>query len=116
MKIEFTVNGSDEIIKHLERMRKNIKNIEGSHIVRADELLTPDFLRKHCKYFSFEQLVGSSGLIDEKEEITKERFESIPEEKWDNWIKRATDFSNWKEMVSVAMKEYADKKLCERIR
>jgi len=93
-----------------------VKNIEGMHIIRADEIMTPDFLRKHCKYSSFEQLVRSSGLVDEKEAITKERFESIPEEKWDSWIKRVTDFSNWKGMISVAMKEYADEKLCEGMR
>ena len=41
----------------------------------------------------------------------QEDFKNIPDTEWDNYVSKRTRFRNWKEMMSLAAKEYDKKKL-----
>ena len=88
--------GLKEVQGRIERIAREQKQ------VTFDKLFSPAFMRQHTKYASFELMVHSSPFKVEN----AEDFRAIPDADWDQYVKRATAFSSWAEMMQVAANEY----------
>jgi len=70
-------------------------------------LLTPSFLSRYTKFSSFAALLGASGF-------SVERFSNLEERRdrrWDEFIGRASVFSDWSEMLRNARGEWMMQRL-----
>lgn len=75
--------------------------------IPVDELLTGRFISRHTKFPSFAALLGASGF-------SAERFANIEgrtDRSWDEFIGRASDFSDWSEMLRDARGEWMMRRL-----
>lgn len=75
--------------------------------VDFDALFDRAFLRRFTRYRSFERfLAGGHFRVRSQAE-----FEALPEEAMDAYVRRATRFSSWKEMLDTATDLYARRQL-----
>jgi hypothetical protein len=96
----------DEVIRDLERKKRNIEEISGSHKIPYDDLFTSEFMQENTKFKSIHEMIQSSGFpIKSSEDIEK-----IPDDEWSGFIQKNTSFPNWKEMIETAGMEYFTKK------
>jgi hypothetical protein len=103
MKIE----GFDEFQKQLKELSQNAKELDGKHDVPVNELLTSEFISSHTHLSSADELFEKSGFKVE----SLEDFTNIPDDKWDQYIRSISSFSNWEAMLSKATELWATKKL-----
>lgn len=82
----------------LDKLLKNMKELEGSRQVSLGELMGPTFISAHSRFASLEELLAASGFKVE----TKEDFTAIPDEEWDVFIRENTDFESWVDMQRAA--------------
>jgi len=101
------MTGLNEIAKKLDDLAKKAGEIDGKHNVPMNELLTPEFVSVHTRFANADEMFDESGYKIE----TQEDFSSIPEEKWDDFIRSISSFSDWNAMLSKAGEAWATKKL-----
>ena len=93
----------------LEKLKKNLEKLDGTHEVQLGDLLTPKFILAHTKFSDLDDLLKSSGFkVDSAED-----FKAIPDEEWDAFIKANSDFESWSEMQKTAGAEYFSGRLTE---
>ena len=113
MGFKIEIKGLDEMRRKLDRLKRNLKAVDGVHSVPSEELLTPAFLRAHSRFDSFEALVRGGDFVQPGDQLTAEKFRAIPDKAWDQWIAKATDFRDWKQMQEAAGAEYLKRKVAE---
>ena len=64
------------------------------------------FMRHYTRYRSFEKFLAGGGFSI----ACQKDFEELPEEKMDAFIKKASKFSSWQEMLDFATDKYARRK------
>ncbi len=64
------------------------------------------FMRRYTRYRSFEKFLAGGGFSI----ACQKDFEELPEEKMDAFIKKASKFSSWQEMLDFATDKYARRK------
>ncbi len=90
----------DELLKDLQGQNK----AEGDHnFVELDLLFTDSFMAKHSSSKNFAAFL-EKGNFQVK---TYEDVRNIPDELFDRYIDRETDYSNWESMLEAANREYA---------
>ncbi|MBC3492376.1 hypothetical protein [Pseudomonas taiwanensis] len=95
----------------LDKLLKNMKELEGSHQVTLGELMGPDFISAHSRFANLEELFAASGFKVE----TKEDFAAIPDEEWEVFIRENTDFESWADMQRKAAGEHAKAQLMKGV-
>lgn len=79
------------------------KDKDNEEVVSLDDILCKDFLTKHSKFESFEDIISKSGVklenADDYDNLFKDR-------KFNDYIKKNSDFSNYAEMLQAAGNEY----------
>lgn len=103
----FEIKGLDEVQKHLEKLAKNAQELDGEHVVPFEELFPSEFLKEYTSVSTVQQLMNESGLNISNQED----FNNIPDEEWDEYIRKVTSFSDWQDMLDTAVKEYTIRKL-----
>lgn len=103
----FEIKGLKEVQKQLEDLQKKAQELDGQHSVPISQVLTKDFLSKHTKFSSFNEMVEASGFKVE----TQEDFAAIPDDKWNEFISSISNFDSWKSMLSAASQEWAIRKM-----
>jgi len=101
------ITGLKETSEKLDDLAKKAGELDGQHNVSVDELLTSSFISKHTSFSNAEEMLEASGFKIENQDD----FESIPNDKWDEFISSISDFSDWQAMLNEAGKEWAAKKL-----
>jgi hypothetical protein len=97
------VKGFDEFAKRLEKLRKNVnEKIGGEHKVPLDELFTDDFMARHTKFQTWQQMIEASG-VQSPEEITTESFSEF--------VARNSTFASWTEMLIMGRNEWYKRQL-----
>ena len=91
----------------LDKLTKNLKNLEGKKAVPFKDLFTPQFLKKHTKFSSLEDMFAKSRFTVN----SQEDFKSIPDAEWDKFITDNSNFASWQEMLKVATGEWAGRRL-----
>lgn len=102
--VDIEIKGLDEVQKKLGEIEGRIKSLDG---LSFDKLFNEKFMRRHTEFDNFTDFVIKSKLIPpDTKVITKEMFEGIPDEKWDDYIAKTTYFKSWGQMQEIAVKEY----------
>lgn len=71
-------------------------------LVDFNEVFDTSFMRKYTRFRTFEKfLQGSRFKIENQRD-----FEALPEEEMDAWVRKATRFSSWQEMLDTATDKY----------
>lgn len=91
----------------LEKLSKNLEELGNKKAITLDELMNDSFVSEHSKYKSFNELLNSSPFNVE----TAEDFKAIPDDEWDSYINKNTDYDSWKEMQVKAFEYYAKKQI-----
>jgi hypothetical protein len=103
----FKIEGLDALQNKLNDLANKAQELDGQHNVPLSELLTSSFLSKHTRFLSSNDLFEASGF---KVESTED-FESIPDDKWDDFIRSISCFENWQAMLAAAGEEWTAKQL-----
>ncbi len=69
------------------------------------ELLTDEFLSKHTNCSNIAEFFGKNDLS----ELTVDFFKNLTSEDYENFTSKASNFSNWQELLSTASAETAKK-------
>lgn len=101
------VKGFDQFQKKMGEIQDKLDSIKGTHSISFTELFHEQFMQKYTTHPSIDAMFEASGFkVDSKED-----FESIPDDAWEQFVISTTNFSSWLEMQRVAGKEYMVKKL-----
>lgn len=103
----FSIEGLDEFEKDLEKMSKKAKDLDGKNEVSWDELFDNSFMAKHTKYQTIQELIDNSGFKIESDQD----FSNIPDEEWDSYIQKVTEFGSWEDMQGTATEKYIIKQM-----
>jgi hypothetical protein len=98
-----------ELHKDIDVMKDNkfrLSEINFDYI--KNELFTPDFMKTHTDFPSFEKLVKSTSFKIENEIEFRDATETV---EWNQYIIKNTEFKNWNEMLRTAVIERATRKL-----
>jgi len=107
MSSSFEIKGLDEIQKNLNRLTNEIEKISGPQNVTLNDLFPGEFMSKHTRFSSIDEMVKKSPFKVESEED----FKNIPDEAWDDYVSKNTPFKGWAEMQSKAAEKYFGKKV-----
>ena len=100
------ITGLDGLTKKLGEIERKAKAVNGQKVPMT-ELLTPEFVARHTKFASADEMFDASGFKVE----TQEDFAAIPDDKWDEYIRSISSFASWQEMLARAGEQWAAKKL-----
>ena len=100
MPIKSNMNG-------LKKLAKNAKDMDGTSQVKLSDLMTSEFISICSDYTDLDNLFSESGFKIE----SKEDFEAIPDNDWEEFIVNNTSFYSWEEMQKSAMTAYVKKQL-----
>lgn len=74
------------------------------------ELFPASFMRKYTRYRSWDKFLSGSGFAI----ASQADFEALPEADMDAYVRRATKFGSWKEMLDTATDKYAARQLARK--
>lgn len=101
------ITGFDEFEKKLKKIQSDVNKLSGERTVSFDELFNSDFMDKHTKFQSFEELLKGGGFVVN----SPEDFAAISDDEFDKHISKTTDFDSWGDMQSRAAEEYYVRKM-----
>lgn len=103
----FKLEGTDKLIKKIEDMKQRAQELNGTHILKSNEIFTSEFMNNYTEYSSIDELFKASGFkVESNEDLDK-----IPVDELDQFIRGHTEFPTWKEMITKAGAEYFKHKL-----
>lgn len=101
MSIEF----KSDLEKFNKKLEKNVESLNGE--VSFSVIFNNEFMTKYTQFESFDELLKAGKFIVN----SQEDFEAIPDDVFDEHIKKFTEFDSWQEMLSSAGTAYAASKL-----
>lgn len=105
--MSFKIEGLDQLSRKLKDLEARARALDGTHQVRAEEMFTHDFMRRHTPFRTFSEMVRASGFTVE----SAEDFAAIPDQDWDTFVRQATSFSSWEAMQAAAGREWVAAKM-----
>lgn len=91
----------------LKRLQENLQQLNATQDASFSELFNSEFMANHTKYPSFQAMVEASPF-DVK---SAENFKAIPDDQWDVFIRKATQFDSWHEMQKEAAVQWTRRQL-----
>ncbi len=101
------IKGLKEVQQKLNDLSRRASELDGQHSVPIADLLTPAFISKCSSYKSADELFDASGFKVK----TQEDFAAIPDDAWDDFIRKNTAYGNWQEMLQAAGSVWVKKEL-----
>ncbi len=108
--MSFKIEELDQLQRKLNDLERRAQELSGEHRVSFAELFPSSFMQRNTRYPSIEAMVEASPWRVE----TQADFAAIPDDPWDEFVRGATSFGSWKEMMAAAAREYAARKLSLR--
>ncbi|WP_093626750.1 hypothetical protein [Limosilactobacillus gorillae] len=98
--------GFEDMVNKLNQMQRNIESLGGTHSIPFDELFDQNFLLDHTSgtFSAFDDFFKAG-------KFGKLTFKEVPDDEWDKWVKKSTDFNSWSEMQMSATQAYVAKKI-----
>ena len=91
----------------LERLQRKLEEVSGPHDVPVSELFVPAFMAEHTHFASIDEMFAASGFKTD----TTEDFAAIPDDDWDEFVRRTTKFDSWEEMKKTAASAWLKQQL-----
>lgn len=101
------IKGLKEVQQKLNDLSRRASELDGQHSIPIADLLTPAFISKCSRYKSTDELFDASGFNVK----TQEDFAAIPDDGWDDFIRKSTTYGSWQEMLQAAGAEWMKKEL-----
>lgn len=98
------------LLKRLNDIEQNAKELNGEHTLSGAELFTPSFMRKHSNTSTIGDFLSPLGISGNSES----ELDNIPDEELDSLVRKQSDFSSWDDMKSSAVHDYLEKQLFRR--
>jgi hypothetical protein len=92
------IKGLGELQEKFSDLSNRLEDLNGTHNIPINDLLTPVFLSGCSAFESADQLFAMSGY----ELNSQDDFNAIPEEDWVRYINKNTSFTGWQEMLQAA--------------
>ncbi len=105
--LDFKIHGLDDLQKDLKRLKHNARSIGQRRSIDLDHLLSKQFLKRHTKFSSLDQLFDESPFDVE----TQEDFDALNDQELDDFIRKSTSFPSWQDMLDKAADEWAEAEL-----
>lgn len=97
------ITGLDKLVSKLEEIKTNAKDLSGYY--SFEELFPESFINQYCRFKSIKAFIDASGIkVNSSNDLENNT-------QWDIFVAENSDFSNWKEMRNMAVKELAIRKL-----
>jgi hypothetical protein len=92
----------DELLVELQGQRTKQ---EDPNYISLEKLFNETFMRKHSNFTNFDEFLVKGNF----QVKTREDINNIPDELFDRYVVRETDFVDWKSMLDAATLEYSGK-------
>ena len=89
-------------ISGLEKFRKKVRELSGTHNYKLSELLPDEFVAKHTGYPTLQALCDAGG-VNEPSDINSDAFS--------RFVAEHSQFSSYTEMLQAGYAEFARRKL-----
>jgi len=96
------ITGLDELTRNLNRLTKKIEGATQPRNVQLRDLFNSAFMMKFTSFSSFDEMVKKSPFKVESEQD----FKAIPDDAWDDYVRKTTRFQSWDKMMAKAGEEY----------
>ncbi|MNK43719.1 hypothetical protein D3C87_624340 [compost metagenome] len=101
------INGFNEFQKDLKDLSKKAKDLEGQKNVSFEELFDKSFMEKYTTFTNFTDFLVDGGFVVN----SKEDLEAIPDDEFDDYIRKSTKFESWSDMQEEAVGAYVARQL-----
>jgi len=93
--------------KRLDKLIKNAEAIDGVNKITFDELFNTDFMKKHTRFSSIDELLRAGSIsVNSPDDLN-----AILGDEFDQYIRQVTSFSSWNETLKTASLEWVKGKL-----
>lgn len=92
------------LAKKMQARADVISNIPKTQRVSYAEIFHKDFMAKHTKFASLQEMADAAGL-EENEEINSQH--------WSDFVAENSTFKNWQEMKEAANRQYLREKILQ---
>lgn len=99
-----SIKGFKELERHLTRLQRRAKSLEGTRNVRVEDLFQLDFVTANSNFATFDEMLAASPI----KISSVEDFEC---EEWNAFIVANTRFSSWEEMIGQAGEQWISRQL-----
>lgn len=98
---------ADEFKENLEKALEEQSGLRMNepNEISFEQLFTEDFMQLYTGFESFEALLEASKWEVENEDD----FEAIPEDKFDTYVDKHTDFPSWEVMYQTAAQRFLER-------
>lgn len=100
----FKLDNLDSFQKKLDKIAKQVQDLEGTRSIPFEELFTKNFLNKYTNFNSLDELFEKCSI--NSDEDLENNIELLNSE-----VKHNSDFSSWHEMLDVATSEYYEEQM-----
>lgn len=108
--LKITGSGFDGIIRSLERLTENARELDGKHSIPAGELFNSSFMHSYTRLESFEGFNRASPC----ELSTAPDWE--PPVEFEQFVQAQTIFQSWREMFNRAVHDWTEVRLFTGVR
>jgi hypothetical protein len=109
---DIKIDGIGEVKQLLNKVKYEIKELEGKKQIPINELFSSSFMKKYTKHNSFANYMQASKLMPAGTKIiTNEVLETISDKGFDDYVRGNTIFKSWTEMLQAAAQEYIKEQL-----
>lgn len=98
--------------KGFDQLKKNISELSNTDSVQLYDLMNPNFISNCSQYSNFDELIEASGFKVK----SKEDFEAIPDQEWEQFIQNNTSYKSWIEMQRAARVSYTKSKVLKGLK
>lgn len=96
-----------ELQRQLEDLSRGAVSMTDEHAVSFEKLFPPDFMKRHTSLDTIQELMDLSGFgIQDQDD-----FLQSPDKDWDAYIRKVTQFPDWKSMMDEAVQSYTVRQL-----
>lgn len=96
------VTGIDEMKNKLDELSTKVQAVSGAHSYSLADLLNDELMKKNTSFNTVDSFFKQGGF----DVSSNEAFKAIDDAGLDAWVKKETNFENWKEMLQTASEEY----------
>lgn len=96
--LRLNLEGADDLGRKLRQMQENARALDGEHEVPLTEVVTDDFVARHTRFSTLDEMHKASGV-------------DVGTPEWSDFVAAHSNFADWQAMLNAAGVEYAKRKI-----
>ncbi len=90
-----------------KELEKKLASLQEEEAVPFEVLFDDTFMQNYTSFQNIQELLKNSGFTIS----SNEDFQKVPDQEWNEYIQKVTEFPNWEEMKQTTGVQYMKKKL-----